>query len=183
MVRVIAGSARGVPLKAPKGEGTRPTADRVKESVFSVIGGRVVDAVVLDLFAGTGALGIEALSRGARRALFVEKDPRVAKVLKHNLEKCRLVDAAHVLVASVPPRLPLPGDFDRFDLVLLDPPYDRGLVRPALEWLAANRLVAPGGWVVVERSAREEMPSNLENLALIREKPYHETIVSFLESG
>lgn len=183
MVRVIAGSARGVPLKAPKGQGTRPTADRVKESLFAVLGERVVGAVVLDLFAGTGSLGIEALSRGAQRALFVEKDPRVARILRENLEKCRLSPLATVLVAAVPPRLPLPEGFDRFDLVFLDPPYERGLVRPALEWLSANRLVAPGGWVVVERSAREEIPSDLENLGLIREKAYNETIVSFLESG
>jgi len=89
-VRVIAGTARGVPLKAPKGERTRPTADRVKESLFGIIGARVIDADVLDLFAGTGALGIEALSRGARRAVFVESDRRVAEILRQNLKKCRL---------------------------------------------------------------------------------------------
>lgn len=183
MVRVIAGSAKGIPLKTPKGHGTRPTADRVKESLFAVIAGRVEGAVVLDLFAGTGALGIEALSRGAERALFVERDPRVAAILRENLQKCRLDEAGRVLVAAVPPRLPLPHGFDRFDLVLMDPPYEQGLIAPALQWLTANRLVVPGGWVVVERSAREEIPSGLENLGVIREKTYHETVVSILESG
>jgi len=183
VVRVIAGSARGVRLKVPKGDETRPTADRVKESLFNVLGARVVDAVVLDLFAGTGALGIEALSRGAARALFVEKDPKVARLVKENLERCRLSEAARVLVSRVPPRLPLPGAFDRFDLVFLDPPYGQGLVRPTLEWLSQSGLVAAGGWVAVERSPKEEIPPALEKLSLIREKVYHDTVVSFFQSG
>ncbi|HLS90269.1 MAG TPA: 16S rRNA (guanine(966)-N(2))-methyltransferase RsmD [Limnochordia bacterium] len=183
MVRVIAGTARGVPLKAPKGGRTRPTADRVKESLFGIIGARVVDADVLDLFAGTGALGIEALSRGARRAVFVESDRQVAAILRQNLKKCRLEEAATLVVKRLPPRSPLPGEWLPFDLVLMDPPYEAGLVAPTLEWLVRDRLVKPGGWVVVEHSVKEEIPSRLQNLSLIRTKAFGETLVTFLESG
>lgn len=183
MVRVIAGSARGMRLKTPKGERTRPTADRIKESLFSILGGRVIDAVVLDLFAGTGALGIEALSRGAARALFLEADRRTSHILRENLKKCSLEHAASVIVSQVPPRQELPDGWAPFDVVLMDPPYERGLVRPALEWLAGKGLVVPGGWVIVEHSVKEEMPSNLQNLSVIRTKVFNETIVSFLESG
>lgn len=183
MVRVIAGKARGVPLKAPKGTRTRPTSDRVKESLFGVIGERLVDADVLDLFAGTGALGIEALSRGARRALFLEGDRRVAATLRENLQKCRLEEAAWVMVSRVPPRSRLPQGWSSFDLVLMDPPYEEGLAEPTLQWLVRDGLVRAGGWVVVEHSAKEEIPSNLQNLSLIRTKVFGETILSFLESG
>lgn len=183
MVRVIAGSARGRRLKTPKGEGTRPTLDRVKESLFSSLGERVVDAVVLDLFAGTGALGIEALSRGAARALFVEGERGVARMLTENVAACGFQDRALVLVAWIPPRRPLPEGWAPFDLVFMDPPYGRGLVLPALEWLVGQALVRRGGWVVVEHGAKEEMPSKLKNLTVVRAKTFGDTAVSVLESG
>lgn len=183
MVRVIAGSARGRRLKTPKGVGTRPTADRVKESLFSILGQRVVDAVVLDLFAGTGALGIEALSRGAKQVLFIESDRSVARILTENVHACGFEPAAMVLVARVPLRRGLPAGWAPFDLVFMDPPYERGLALPALQWLADEGLVRAGGWVVVEHGSKEEMPSKLKNLTVFRRKPFGESVVSFLESG
>lgn len=123
-MRVIAGIAKGHPLVAPTGRGTRPTADRVREAVFSALLPRLPGARVLDLYAGSGALGIEALSRGAARATFVERDRRALKAIGDNLDTTRLADRARVLARDVRSALAhLAGVGDCFDVVLLDPPY------------------------------------------------------------
>ncbi len=121
-MRVVAGTARGRTIDAPPGTSTRPTSDRVRESIFNALGSLdvVVDATVLDLFAGSGALGIEALSRGAARATFVESDRRAARVIEENLRRCGLDDRATVVTADAT-RFALRGS--TFDLALADPPY------------------------------------------------------------
>src|SRR5689334_4958151 len=123
-MRVIAGSARGRRLQAPSGDGTRPTSDRVREATFNALGSldALVGATVLDLFAGSGALGIEALSRGAARATFVERDRTARTVLEANLAACGFADRAEV-VASDADRLLATAGERRWDLALLDPPY------------------------------------------------------------
>jgi 16S rRNA (guanine966-N2)-methyltransferase len=121
-MRVVAGTARGRTIDAPPGTSTRPTSDRVRESIFNALGSLdvVVDATVLDLFAGSGALGIEALSRGAARATFVESDRRAVRVIEENLRRCGLDDRATVVTADAT-RFALRGS--TFDLALADPPY------------------------------------------------------------
>lgn len=121
-MRVVAGTARGRIIDAPPGRTTRPTSDRVRESIFNALGSLdvVADAVVVDLFAGSGALGIEALSRGAARATFVESDRSAVRVIQANLERCGFADRATVVAADVPRFL---GRGSRFDLALVDPPY------------------------------------------------------------
>jgi 16S rRNA (guanine966-N2)-methyltransferase len=168
-VRVIAGTAKGRPLRVPD-SGTRPTADRLKQALFNMLGERVPDAAVLDLYAGSGALGIEALSRGARRAVFVERHPRAAAVLRENLARTGLAAAAEVVVgdaAAACARLTGP-----FDLVLADPPYATGQAARLPQWLAAagGRLLAPDALVAVEHAPMEEMPEGAGNLALIRRR-------------
>lgn len=154
---MIAGSAGGVPLKVP-GAVARPTTDRVRESVFGILGGRVEEASVLDLFAGSGALGIEALSRGARSAVFVERDRRAAAIIEENLAKTRLAERARVVVADVFAFLRRAAHADGnqgFDLVLADPPYRRGrgardLAKALLGDASLPVLVPEGGVFVLE---------------------------------
>ncbi|CAN5126070.1 16S rRNA (guanine(966)-N(2))-methyltransferase RsmD [soil metagenome] len=157
-MRIIAGSAGGVPLKVPKLV-TRPTSDRVREAVFSILGTRVAGACVLDLFAGSGALGIEALSRGAAAATFVDSSRSACETVRANLAKAKLAGASKVICADVFRSL------DRLppaDLIFADPPYARGGGGGVGRDLAAEllgraeplgRLLRPGGRIVVETAA------------------------------
>lgn len=159
-MRVIAGTARGRRLVVPEGTGTRPTPDRVREATFNALGslGAVVDARVLDLFAGSGAMGIEALSRGAAAATFVDEDRRAARAVQDNLDRCGLADRATVVTSRVDRFLAGAGE-QRWDLAICDPPYawatddwlDLLEVIPAdLAVLESDRPVDPPfGWVVL----------------------------------
>lgn len=179
MVRVISGEARGARLKTPKGDRTRPTADRVKESLFNMLGD-VKDANVLDLFAGTGGLGIEALSRGAKFAAFVEADRRVASLIESNLEHTKLAHKAVVVRAAAPCEPKLIAAYGPFDLIFADPPYDRGLVRSALEWLDVHAVLCDGAVIALERRRTEELPKGLKNITSVREKVYGDTVLNLL---
>jgi 16S rRNA (guanine966-N2)-methyltransferase len=154
-VRIVAGSRKGHRITAPRGVGTRPTADRVREAAFSLIG-PVDDMAVLDLFAGSGAMGIEALSRGAARAVFVEPEPAAAKAIQRNLEKLRLTGAAIVRADALTALAAEAASDRRYDLILVDPPYEMfSSVQPGLaRYLPA--LLEPDALVVVETAAAEE---------------------------
>ena len=154
-MRIVAGSRKGHRIAAPKGVDTRPTADRVREAAFSLIG-PVEDMAVLDLFAGSGAMGIEALSRGAARAVFVESEPAAAKAIQRNLEKLRLTGAAIVRAEALTALAAEAASDRRYDLVLVDPPYEMfSSVQPGLaRYLPA--LLEPSALVVVETAAAEE---------------------------
>jgi len=157
-VRVISGSARGRKLVTPEGSGTRPTPDRVREATFNALGslGAVADAAVVDLFAGSGAMGIEALSRGAARVTFVDSDIRARRAIEANLAACGLLDAAEV-VASPVERFVAGAQQRHWDLALLDPPYDYdgwpellGDLPAQIVVLESNRAVEPPfGWEVL----------------------------------
>lgn len=157
-MRVVAGRLGGRRLRTVPGRGTRPTADRVREALFAILGERVTGARVLDLFAGTGALAIEALSRGARSAVLVEPDARAASVIRANLEALGLAASARVRRTRAETYLRRPGG-EPFDLVFLDPPYafPVGTLAGLLARLAVGFL-APGAVVAVESSARAEAP-------------------------
>jgi 16S rRNA (guanine966-N2)-methyltransferase len=156
-VRIISGSKRGHTIQAPSGRGTRPTSDRVRENIFNIVG-PVDDATVLDLYAGSGALGLEALSRGAALAVFVERDPEAIRAIERNLDKLRLrgtvlrQDAIAVLA----------GEKRKYDLVFVDPPYEMytDLQPQLVRYLPA--VVAEDGVVVVETDARVEPDLPLE---------------------
>jgi 16S rRNA (guanine966-N2)-methyltransferase len=154
-VRIIAGSRKGHRIAAPKGADTRPTADRVREAAFMLIG-PVDDMVVLDLFAGSGAMGIEALSRGAARAVFVESDRAASRMIERNLERVRLTGAAIVRMDAMTALAAEAAAGRRYDLVLVDPPYHMfSSVEPGLaRYLPA--VLEPGALVVVETAAAEE---------------------------
>lgn len=159
-MRVIAGSARGRTLHAPPaGAETRPTTDKVREALFNVLGS-VEDLRVLDLFAGTGALGIEALSRGARACVFVERSDKLCAVIDKNIATCRFEARSTVIARDVARFMDKGPDAARapFDLVLMDPPYARGLEQRALEALVRTPgWLAEGAAVVVERATRDDI--------------------------
>lgn len=175
-MRVIAGTARGVPLAAPRGKATRPITDRVKETLFGILGERVPDARVLDLYAGSGAIGIEALSRGAASADFVERDRSALSALRTNLERTRL-EGASVHEADVERFLATAEG--PWDLVVLDPPYEvRAIVAP-LRALVPR--LAPGASVVIKHFWRAETPE-VTGLAVTRQRRFGETMLTFLEA-
>lgn len=155
-MRIIAGEWRGRPLDAPPGQATRPTADRVRETLFSMLLSRLgsfEEFAVADLFAGSGALGLEALSRGAARATFVERDSASVGTIRRNAERLGATTRVQILGGSA---LALPRS-DPFDLILADPPYAAGSGSAAIAAVAAADWLAPGGWMSVETERRDEV--------------------------
>jgi 16S rRNA (guanine(966)-N(2))-methyltransferase RsmD len=177
-MRVTAGSAKGTHLRGPRA-GVRPTADRVKDALFNSLAPRVAGARVLDLFAGTGALGIEALSRGAARAVLVERDARAAAAIRANLTAAHLQEAAQVRRGGVETEI---GALERegaaFDLIILDPPYGHDLPVRTLRRLAGSPLVAPGALIAAEGHWRDD-PGDVTGLVRIRTARYGETALWF----
>lgn len=152
-MRIIAGTNRGQRIDAPKGHTTRPTSDRVRENVFNLVAPWVEDAVVLDLFAGSGAMGLEALSRGAERAVFVEADSDATRTINHNLDKLRLT-GAQVVWRDVGRYLAT--ETRTYDLIFVDPPYrEYGALEPLLARYVPS-LLADDGLLVLETSAKVE---------------------------
>jgi 16S rRNA (guanine(966)-N(2))-methyltransferase RsmD len=181
-LRIIAGELRGRRLAAVPGLLTRPTADRTRESIFNILGRAVRDAQVLDLFAGTGAYGIEALSRGAAAAVFVEIGRQALSVLHSNLAACRLADRTRVIRWDAGKNLDcLRAGGEPFHLAFMDPPYRAGLVAPALQHLAHTRCMAAGAIIVVEHDEREPVPA-APPYTLSDRRRYGKTVVSFLVS-
>ena len=180
-MRVIAGSAKGLSLQAVPGSGTRPISDRVKEALFNILGAGITNARVLDLFAGTGSVGIEALSRGAEAAVFVEKRPKAAAIIRANLGRTRLQANARVVKADV--FRFLQGEPEPFDLVYVAPPQYQSLWSKTLLALEAN----PGwldaeGLVVVQIFPKELEPLPLTTLDLTDQRKYGSTLLCFYES-
>ena len=180
-MRVIAGELRGRRIDAPR-SGVRPTYDRVRESLFGIVGARTEGANVLDLFAGSGSLGIECLSRGAVAATFVERDPRTLAVLRANVDRLGLADAAELLRVDAMRFLAGPASGRSFDIVFVDPPYESGLAEKALALLSAGRAVAPGALVVVETRAGGELPESSGVLTRARRKRYGSIEIGFYEA-
>lgn len=179
-MRVISGSAKGVRLQAVPGSGTRPITDRVKEAVFNILGESVIDSYVLDLFAGTGSVGIEALSRGAERAVLVEKQPKAIATIRTNLKRTRLQAGGRIVKADV--FRFLTGEPQPFDLIYIAPPQYKGLWKKALLALEANPLwLAPNGVVIVQIFPKELEPLTLNTLNLNEQRKYGSTLLCFYE--
>ena len=182
-MRIITGSARGCRLKTPKGaEVTRPTADRVKESLFNILGQMVVGRKVLDIFAGTGNLGLEALSRGAESAVFVDK--ATAKLIAENLQLTRLQEKGIVRSGDVFAELSRQAAGKaEFSLIFCDPPYHKGLWQQALKQIdGSDGLMAENGILVVEHGAEENDIPELSRLQLVHNRRYgHTTQLSFFQ--
>ena len=166
-MRVITGTARGMTLKAPKGMDTRPTMDQVKEGIFSAIQFEVEGRRALDLFAGSGQLGIEALSRGARSAVFVDESRAAVQLVRANLALCRL--QGDVVQGEALGYLRTCG---KFDLIFLDPPYDTGLLDKALENVVQFDILAEGGIIVCESRREKVLPQLRAPYHLLTERNY-----------
>ncbi len=177
-MRVIGGAARGRKLLSVPGQGTRPIADRVKESLFNILGPEVEGCLFLDLFAGTGSVGIEALSRGARQAVFVEQDRRAVKVIGNNLQRTGLAEGAKVIRADVFKFLRQPPA-EKFDIIYVAPPQYRGLWARTLHALERRDILAEDGLVVVQIHPKEFEPLNLGDLRLIDQRRYGSTVLCF----
>ncbi|MDD5761660.1 MAG: 16S rRNA (guanine(966)-N(2))-methyltransferase RsmD [bacterium] len=154
-MRVVAGKWGGRTIRAPRGTSVRPTTDRVREAVFAILGGDVEGSVVLDLFAGTGAMAIESLSRGAAEAVLVESSPAALAILKGNLAALAVEDALCLPLDYREAVRRLSAKGRSFTLVFLDPPYGKGLVGRSAELLSRAGILAPGAVVVAERASRD----------------------------
>lgn len=172
-MRVVSGRLKGKTLKAAPGSSTRPTTDKVKEAIFNIIGPYFDGGICLDLFAGSGGLGIEALSRGAERSIFIDRDGKAIQTIYDNLRTCDVEAAAEVYR----------NDFKRalkalikrelvFDYIFLDPPYAKQQLKEILEVINENRLLNKQGVIVCEHSSDVVLPRHVENLTLVKEENY-----------
>lgn len=182
-MRIIAGDCRGRKLTAFRGAATRPTADRVREAIFNILSDAVIGAQVLDLFAGTGALGLEALSRGARAAVFLDASLAAVRVIEKNIAICRMESRARAI------RWDIRRGLNRtlmeaapFDLAFMDPPYRENLICPALSRIIGNNLLRAGGLIVAEHGADDSLPADLAGCVLTDRRAYGKTLVSFLKT-
>lgn len=172
-MRVIAGTARRIQLKTLEGLETRPTTDRIKETLFNMLSPSLYDCTFLDLFAGSGGIGIEALSRGAKEAVFVEKNPRAMACVRDNLKRTKLESKAVTISADVLSALRRLEGQKQFDYIFMDPPYQKGLEEKVLEYLSGSSLLADEGVVIVE-AAMETAFDYVESLdfSVIKVKKY-----------
>ena len=178
-MRIIAGALKGRRLKPPDWQGLRPTSDKLRETLFNVLGPLVRDARVLDGYAGTGAVGIEALSRGAAAVTFVEQDRRAAALIADNLALCGLSDGYAIIRASIAraaEALRADPAFVPFDIVLLDPPYEDS---PDEALAAVGDLVTPDGTVVLEHPGRRQSPGETTRLVKRRELRSGDSALTF----
>jgi 16S rRNA (guanine966-N2)-methyltransferase len=180
-MRIISGACRGRKLSPLKGLDIRPTSDRIRETIFNILGPRVNHAQVLDLFAGTGALGLEAVSRGADHAVFVDVSETACHVIRQNIDRCRLMEQTTLIRQDLFAPWTDPAMASRcFDLIFLDPPYGRDYAVKVLEQRHLSALLSENGVIVAEHAAKETLPPSLNGLDIFREKKYSRTTVSFL---
>ncbi len=180
-LRIIAGNFRGRRLRAPRGLRIRPTSDRLRESIFNIIGPDIQDQKIIDLFAGTGAMGIEALSRGAEYGVFIDKNPLALTCVRTNItplvaeRRWRIIrwDAGRSLRCLSALEM-------RFGYAFIDPPYGKGLAERALKNLIAADVMQPGGLIVLEHHQREEVKPLDKDMTLWDQRRYGKTLVTFL---
>lgn len=180
-MRIITGRARGLQLTVPKNMDVRPTADRVKESLFNIIGCRIIGARVLDLFAGTGNLGLESWSRGAKAITFIDESRESLRLVNSNIAKCRAEKDCTVLkgnAVQVAQRLYDQGN--RYEFIFCDPPYNKGWIEAMLKVLETCPLLVEDGYLVIERSAHNQLPQLPSGYEIVRSSRYGETIIDFL---
>jgi len=175
-MRVITGKAKGIQLKTPEGMLTRPTADRVKEALFSIINFEVPGARVLDLFGGTGQLGIEALSRGAEQAVFVDAREDACRLIKENLRRTKLDSCGRIVRSDYLDYLDRCKE--KFDIILLDPPYAEVFLENALKRISEIDILQSDGIIVTERPLGKELPWAFDGYARSKDYKYGKTLLT-----
>ncbi len=173
-MRVVAGKAKGHPLIAPEGMNTRPITDKIKEALFSSWQTKIYDASFLDLFAGSGSMGIEAISRGAKKTVFVEKDYKAIEIIKKNLSTCKFNDGYVVYKDDVFRRIEcLKTEGQKFDIIYLDPPFTvDSIFLPIMEVLSDGKLLAEEGIIVIRTRKEKDMPDEIGSLNKYKFKTY-----------
>lgn len=180
MLRVIGGTARGVPLKSPDTKNTRPTLDRTKESLFNILMPYISDARVLDLFSGSGSLGIESLSRGAKEAVFIDNSKRCRDIIVENLKKTRMEERSTVIALDVFKAIKLLSNKNtKFDIIFLDPPYNMNFIAKTIQNIDEFDIIAEEGILACEHHVNEQAPERVGRLTKVRIKEYGETQYSF----
>lgn len=178
-MRIISGKARGKKILSPATMETRPTLDRIKEAIFNIIQGYIPDATVVDVFAGTGSLGLEAASRGAKECYLVDKSPVTFPLLKQNVENLKFEDTCTALNMDAYAALrSLNAKGKVFDLIFIDPPYLLNLIPEAMKIIDENNMLHEDGIIVSKIDATEEIYEGSENIRLFRSKKYGNTIVN-----
>jgi 16S rRNA (guanine966-N2)-methyltransferase len=180
-MRIISGMSKGRKLATPKSQSLRPTSDRVKESIFNVLGEEIEGGVVLDLYAGTGNLGIESLSRGAKKVIFVEKGRHALGLIQRNLAQFGLEEKSEILPIDANRAIGIlnqRGEY--FDLIFIDPPYEKGLIEKTLTKLNSHQIYHRDSLLVIEHHRRELLPPLLNRWNLIRQRQMGDTMMSFL---
>ncbi len=175
-MRVISGKARGVSLKTPSGNATRPTTDRVKEALFSIIQFDIPGAKVLDLFGGTGQLGIEALSRGAASAVFVDEKEDACRLIRENLKRARLDESANVIRADY--EIFLKNCKESYDIILLDPPYAEVFLENSLKMITEIDILQSGGIIVTERPFGKDLLWDFPGYSRSKDYKYASTVLT-----
>ena len=179
MLRIISGEHRGRLLKTVNGSGTRPTTDRVKESLFNILQARLPGSSILDLFSGTGNLGLEAMSRGGKSAVFVEKNPAALAVLRENCRALDYMDAVEIIPFDVGKSIPLLSRKGKvFDIVFMDPPYDHDWEAPTITALDTGHLVKDGGILVIEHLLSDEQQERIGGFVRYDLRKYGNTAIS-----
>ena len=175
-MRVISGSARGIVLKTPDGMLTRPTADRVKEALFSILQFNIPNAKVLDLFAGTGQLGIEALSRGAKHAIFVDQREDACKLVRENILKTKFQNCSQVIRSDY--MAYLKNCKEKFDIILLDPPYAEDFLENSLKMITEIDILQSGGIIVLERPVEKQLDVQIDGYNRSKDYKYGKTFLT-----
>lgn len=180
-MRIITGKARGLKLVTPKNYLVRPTADRVKEALFNIIQSRIPDSTVLDAFAGTGNLGLEAWSRGAEQVVYFDKSRESLKLVQANVEKARAGEQVNMIHTDAVNGLAMMAQQGKtFDLIFSDPPYNKGLNRKVVEALEKWPVLKPGGLLVLEHSLEEDPGDYLPQGTEFRQEKYGDTKISLI---
>lgn len=180
-IRIIGGELKGRKLVTVRGLETRPTADRVRESIFNILGNHVQGTRILDLYAGTGAMGIEALSRGAESVLFADDHKAALTALKKNIKACSLENRANTIKWNIINNLDIIRSYrPAFNLVFLDPPYNKNMIQPTLSNLGKSRCLENGSRLVLEHSPLESISEKRVGFKITDQRRYGKTLVSFL---
>ncbi|NLB79036.1 MAG: 16S rRNA (guanine(966)-N(2))-methyltransferase RsmD [Clostridiaceae bacterium] len=180
MLRVIGGTAKGVPLKTPDTKNTRPTLDRTKESLFNILMPYISGTLVLDLFSGSGSLGIEVLSRGAKEAVFVDQSKNCRDIIIENLRKTRMEERSKVMTLDVIKAIKTLSDQKlKFDIIFLDPPYNMNFIAKTIQNIDEFDIIAEEGILACEHHVDENAPERVGSLTKVRTKVYGETLYSF----
>ncbi|MCK5535049.1 16S rRNA (guanine(966)-N(2))-methyltransferase RsmD [bacterium] len=182
-IRIIGGIARGRKLKSPSSFSTRPLLGRVKKSLFDILSPYIKDSYFLDLYGGVGSVGVEALSRGARKAVFVENDSDCISLIKENLAKCGFEDKAEIYQGDVLGGLAFLLSEEKFDLVFVGPPYNLNLLEKTIKIIDETKILKGKGLVIGQHHFKEVIPQKIGNLGMFRQKKYGDMRLSFFKIG